>query len=135
MNKISKLLITDKQEKIRTQWRLAVLSIALIYLILASIAMFFDIRIGVVAMLFLIPILIIFAFVWFCAYRKPGIKLLSYMLFVQSFNLLLLLIMSFASRGKWSVVVWPLTISLVWIYIASWRLRAVNKAIQESNLL
>lgn len=135
MNKISKLLITDKQEKIRTQWRLTILSMALIYSILVATAMFFDIRVGVVAIVFLIPILILFAIIWFCAYRKPGTKLLSYMLFVKSFKLLLLIIMSFASRGKWSALIWPLTISLVWLYIASWRLRAVNKAIQDSNFL
>ncbi|MGC2595243.1 MAG: hypothetical protein WA347_03075 [Rhabdochlamydiaceae bacterium] len=135
MHKISKLLISDEQEKIRTQWRVAVVSISLIFSILALIIMLFNAHIVLIAAILLNAILIQFACIWFCAYRKPGTKLLSYMLFIQPINLLLLIVISLESYGTWIVLIWMFTIPLAWFYVASWKLRAVNKAIRESNFL
>ena len=139
MNKTSKLLLTDKQEKIRTQWRVTVLSISLIYSSLALILMLIEVRLGFVAAMYLTLILTNFAFVWYCAYRKPGTKLLSFMMVLQPINLLGLImssvIISLGKCGMLSAFFWMITISSVWFYIASWRLRGVNKAIRDSNFL
>ncbi len=139
MNEISKLLITDKQEKIRIQWRVTVASISLLYLILALILMLIEVRYGFVAFLLLAIILMKLSFAWFCAYRKPGTKFISYMLLIQPVKLMFLILCSIfltnQKYGMWSVLVWTITISLVWLYIASWRLRGVNKAIRDSNFI
>ena len=139
MNKTSKLLITENQEKVRTQWRVMVLGVSLVYSILALIAMWVNFCIGLYAAVYLVIILTHFAFVWCCAYKKPGTKLLSYTLFIQPVNLLGLIlisvIFSLAKCAKLSAFFWMITISSVWFYIASWRLRGVNKAIRDSNFL
>lgn len=135
MKEASKLMLTVKQEKTRAQWRLTVISMALICSIATLTITFFNARLGLIAAIFLAIVLIKLAIIWICAYRRPGTKLLSYMLFANSLNLIILVCLSSATRGISCAFAWPIMIALTWFYIASWRLRGVNKAIQQSNFL
>jgi hypothetical protein len=134
MKHITKLYLTSGQEKIRCQWRTTVISILSMYGALVLIlAWHFDRLLSITAGIFFISILMQFSVTWLCAYKKPGTKLLSYILFVGPFSLLALFMHCLSASGLELLLGFVILIPFTWYYIASWRLRKVNKDIQCSN--
>jgi hypothetical protein len=67
-----------------------------------------------------------------CAYKKPGTKLLTYMLFAMPIFLLFNGIQ--VATGHLSFLLSSLhplqLIPMIWLYILSWKLRKINKKLQ-----
>jgi hypothetical protein len=132
--------MTVKDKKIRKLWLISYLIITLANLVYSQIIQreFYTLT----GMYFWIPFIImiittptILYLYYYCAYKKPGTKLLTFSLVVAPvfliLNVVLLLMgkISFAESGFNPLQLIP----TIWLYVLTWKTRAINKKIQSAS--
>jgi hypothetical protein len=126
--------------KIRTQWLVLLIVSTAINLInprnIFTLRLTDDCTFGVqtFAFLFNTTITLLTSFiVYYCAYRKPGTKLLTFILFITPAKcfLLLYLLFKFKTEFHFSYSIIGLQIIPIWRYILDWKMRTINKKHQK----
>ena len=139
---ISSSVTNNSENRIRKHWLLSTASFLIFYpLALFAFLSFMSTRISIPEDALIEPLAHALAgsfalwLIWHCAYKKYGTKLLSLWLVVSPIKMLASIVECLKECGEinvWVIALVSLEISIfLWWWLLSFKMKAVNKAIQE----